>query len=263
MKSGQWLRHSMCAGLLLAAGFMGNLAWADEFSYSGDHGPGFWSETPGWEACGRTTERGARQTPIDIRDTVVDPRLRRLDLHILETEIALLNNGHTIEQEYENGSELSLNGAVYELQQFHFHTLSEHAVHGHRGVMEQHAVFKNLSDNTMVVIGVLYELGRSSRFLDRLIDAGLPRKSGEETHSTHAIDLSDGLTDTGACYTYAGSLTTPPCSETVTWFVLKHPATLSKSQFKAFNRILGNNFRPLQERNGRVVRSTAHREQDD
>lgn len=136
-------------------------------------------------------------------------------------------------------------------------------MHGHRGVMEQHAVFKNLKDGTMVVVGVLYEIGRSSRFLDRLIDAGLPKKSGDETHSSHFIDLSDGLTDTGAYYTYAGSLTTPPCSETVTWFVLKHPATMSQAQFKAFNHILGNNFRPLQARNGRVVRSTAGHDHDD
>jgi len=262
MKSGQLLRQSMYASLLLASCFAGN-AWADEFSYNGDHGPGFWSETPGWEACGRSTEPGARQTPIDIRDTVADPHLRRLDLHILETEIALTNNGHTIEQEYENGSELVLNGAVYELQQFHFHALSEHAVHDHRGIMEQHTVFKNLKDGTMAVVGVIYELGPKSHFLDRLINAGLPQKSGDETHSGHSIDLADGLTDTAAYYTYAGSLTTPPCSETVTWFVLKHPATLSKAQFEAFNHILGNNFRPLQARNGRVVRSTAGHDHDD
>jgi carbonic anhydrase len=263
MKSGQWLRHSMCASVLLATCFTGELASADEFSYSGDRGPGFWSETPGWEACGRSTEPGARQTPIDIRDTIADPRLRRLDLHILATQISLLNNGHTIEQEYENGSELVLSGSVYELQQFHFHTLSEHAVHGHRGVMEQHAVFKNLTDNTMAVVGVIYEIGRSSRFLDRLIDAGLPRKSGDETHASRSIDLADGLTDTAAYYSYAGSLTTPPCSETVRWFVLKQAATLSKAQFKAFNRILGNNFRPLQERNGRIIRSTVGHDHDD
>lgn len=94
------------------------------------------------------------------------------------------------------------------------------------------------------------------------MDAGLPRKSGDATHSTHAIDLADALTDTAAYYTYAGSLTTPPCSETVTWFVLKHPATLSKAQFASFNRILGDNFRPLQARNGRVVRSTVPHHDD-
>lgn len=256
MKSRKPLRYSLCATFLLAASVTGGAAWADDIVYSGDHGPGFWSETPGWEACGRSTEPGARQTPIDIRDTLPDPHLHRLDLHILETEVSLINNGHTIEQEYENGSELMLNGAVYELQQFHFHTLSEHAVNGHRGAMEMHAVFKNMSDGSMVVVGQLFEIGRSSRFLDKLIDAGLPKHTGDESHSTHAIDLADGLTDTAAYYTYPGSLTTPPCSETVTWFVLKHPATLSQAQYKAFNGILGNNFRPLQDRNGRVVRST-------
>lgn len=261
MESCKWLWHSIGTSMLLAS-LIGRVAIADEFSYSGDHGPGFWSETPGWEACGRGTEPGARQTPIDIRDTVVDPRLRRLNLQILETEVSLLNNGHTIEQEYANGSLLILNGATYQLQQFHFHSLSEHVVNGHRGVMELHAVFKNMTDGTMAVVGVLYELGRSSRFLDRFIDVGLPKKSGDETHSNHVIDLSDGFTDTAAYYTYAGSLTTPPCSETVTWFVLKHPATLSKTQFKAFNHILGNNFRPLQERNGRIVRSTVRRDDD-
>jgi len=246
----------MCSSLFIAANLVGFSAWADDVVYSGDHGPGFWSETPGWEACGRSTEPGARQTPIDIRDTTPDPHLGRLDLRILDTEISLLNNGHTVEQEYENGSELVVNGSIYELQQFHFHTLSEHAVNGQRGVMEMHAVFKNMADSTIAVIGVIYEIGRNSRFLERLIDAGLPRKSGDTVQSAKVIDLADGLTDTSAYYTYDGSLTTPPCSETVTWFVLKHPATLSMAQFKAFNQILGNNFRPLQERNGRVVRRT-------
>ncbi|MFL6551508.1 MAG: carbonic anhydrase [Povalibacter sp.] len=256
MQSMQWLRSSICASSLIAICLSGGIARADEFSYSGDHGPGFWGETPGWEACARSTEPGARQTPIDIRETVADPRLQPLALNISAAEISLINNGHTIEQEYENGSQLVLAGAVYELQQFHFHSLSEHVIKGHRGVMEMHAVFKNMADNTMAVIAVIFEFGKSSRFLDRLIDAGLPKKSGDVTHSTHAIDLADGLTDTNAYYTYAGSLTTPPCSETVRWFVLKHPETLSREQFESFNSILGDNFRPLQDRNGRIVRST-------
>jgi carbonic anhydrase len=261
MNSSTWLRALIRAGAVLAVCFSGG-AQAQEFFYNGDHGPGFWGETPGWEACARNTEPGARQTPIDIRETVADPHLRPLNLQILETEISLINNGHTIEQEYENGSQLMLNGAVFELQQFHFHTLSEHAVNGQRGVMELHAVFKNLADGSMAVIGVMYDLGRRNRFLDQLIDAGLPMKSGDETHSSHAIDLADGLTSTASYYTYPGSLTTPPCSETVTWFVLKHRATLSKSQFESFNHILGDNFRPLHDLNGRIVRSTVSRDDD-
>jgi len=55
---------------------------------------------------------------------------------------------------------------------------------------------------------------------------------------------------------YAGSLTTPPCTETVTWFVLHEYAQLSSEQFDAFRHILGNDFRPTQKRNGRAIRST-------
>jgi carbonic anhydrase len=245
------------AVLLSASSFAGAPAFADDIAYSGDHGPGFWSETAGWETCGRGTQRGARQTPIDIRETVVDSHLHRLELRIEETKISLVNNGHTIEQEYENGSQLMLHGATYELQQFHFHTLSEHAIKGRRGAMEMHAVFKNLADNTLAVVAVMYEIGAPSPFLDHLIEAGLPAKSGEEIHSTHPINLVDGLTDSASYYTYPGSLTTPPCSETVTWFVLKRPATLSQSQFDSFDHILGNNFRPLQPVNGRTIRATA------
>ena len=64
------------------------------------------------------------------------------------------------------------------------------------------------------------------------------------------------LTNTSRYYTYQGSLTTPPCTETVTWFVLREYAQLSSEQFDAFRHILGNNFRPLQKRNGRAIRST-------
>jgi carbonic anhydrase len=75
-------------------------------------------------------------------------------------------------------------------------------------------------------------------------------KEGQTVDSTVKVNLAKGLTDTSAYYTYAGSLTTPPWSENVTWIVLKEPAEMSAAQFSAFDRILGNDFRPLQDRNG-------------
>jgi len=47
------------------------------------------------------------------------------------------------------------------------------------------------------------------------------------------------------------------CTENVTWIVLKKQAKLSQDQWDSFRRILGNNFRPLQNRNDRMIRSTA------
>ena len=111
------------------------------FSYSGDNGPGFWAQLdPAWEACAAGS---GRQSPIDITRVRIDPRLTRLNLALKPTPIALVNNGHTIEQEYELGSTLTLGRATYRLQQFHFHALSEHTIGGWRGVVELHAVFKD------------------------------------------------------------------------------------------------------------------------
>ncbi|HYB28920.1 MAG TPA: carbonic anhydrase family protein [Solirubrobacteraceae bacterium] len=225
------------------------------FSYSGDNGPGFWGQlNPAWEACAGGK---GRQSPIDITNVQIDPSLRALNLALKPTPLALINNGHTIEQEYEPGSTLTLGTATYHLQQFHFHALSEHMIGDWRGVMELHAVFKDDAANRIAVVAMLYKIGRPNRFLDELISAGLPQKEGQTVHAPVEVNLADGLTDASAYYTYAGSLTTPPCAENVTWFVLKRPAELSEPQFQAFDKILGDDFRPLQARNGRTVWATA------
>jgi carbonic anhydrase len=102
-------------------------------------------------------------------------------------------------------------------------------------------------------------LGKPNEFLDTLISAGLPEKKDDSVESHVTINLTEGLVRTSNYYTYPGSLTTPPCSEIVTWIVLKKQATMSEEQFKAFNRIMGNNFRPLQDRNARTIRVRASR----
>ncbi len=252
-------------GTLTAALTVGALAFAGhapaaDFEYSGDKGPGFWADQdPAWEACAGTADGFQKQSPIDISLVRINRRLRKLDLTLLETPINLLNDGHVIENEYEPDSNLTFGGVTYTLAQFHFHTLSEHTVGGKRGVMELHAVFKDdlVRTTKIAVVGMIYNLGRENSFLQELIDAGLPEKSTSPHVHGNPINLADALTDTAAYYTYQGSLTTPPCSEIVTWIVLKRPAQMSEEQFRAFRRILGNDFRPLQDRNGRPIGATA------
>lgn len=257
------LRSALVGAALLGLGFHATAALGVEFEYSGDTGPGFWDELEGSAACGRTTEAGARQSPVDISRVRIDPSLRPLSLNLLETEIALINNGHVIEQEYHNGSNLILDGAVFDLLQFHFHTLSEHAIDGRRGVLELHAVFRDESSGRLAVIGQIFRLGKPNPFLGRLIRAGLPEKAGDEVEVHDEINLADALTSTRSYYRYPGSLTTPPCAEVVTWLVLAEQSTVSEAQFRAFNGIMGNNFRPLQDRNGRVIRATVPRRDHD
>lgn len=258
-----WLMKStrvLCA-CALAAGFsyIGSVSAEDiEFTYNGDTGPGYWHElSEEWEACAGTAE-DARQSPIDIDDAQVDRSLKPLDMEIYPTEIDIFNNGHAIEQHYgDTGSAIYFEGVLYELQQFHFHTLTEHAVEGERGAMELHAVFREPGDGDYLVIGMLFEVGKKSNaFIQQLIDAGLPEKNGDTTVTEDEINLADALTSTKSYYTYPGSLTTPPCSENVTWVVLKKHAKFTEEQFQAFRHILGNDFRPLQKLNDRMVRVT-------
>ena len=222
------------------------------FAYTGDTGPGFWAELDEANASCLTD---TRQSPIDITHPVADGSLTALVLDLHETAIHMINNGHTLELEYHEGSTLTLGGVAYDLLQFHFHTLSEHAINGERGAMELHAVFKDVTTGKLAVMGMLFNVGAENAFLAELI-GHLPTKSGEVDESEAEINLADALTDTSAYYTYDGSLTTPPCSPIVTWIVLKNAATLSSTQFDAFREITGNNFRPLQDRNGREVRAT-------
>jgi carbonic anhydrase len=223
------------------------------FSYNGDTGPGFWADL---DPANALCDGGTSQSPIDIGHVRTDPTLRRLRLALAATPISLVNNGHAIEQEIESPNTLTLDGVVYTSSQFHVHTLSEHTVGGRHGAMELHVVFADPAGRTAVV-GMLFTIGHRNAFLDELTSAGLPRHTGDHVTSETEIDLAEGLTDTSEYYTYSGSLTTPPCTQGVTWFVLKDQAQMSSAQFQAFRDILGNDFRPLQGVNDRVVRATA------
>ena len=240
-------------GTVLSAGAAQS---APEFGYSGDNGPGFWGETPGWDAC-TGTARTQRQSPIDIGHVVFDRHLEPLQLQLHETPLALTNNGHTIEEEYEPGSSLTVNGVVYGLSQFHFHTLSEHTVAGRHAAMELHAVFADPASDNKAVVGQLFVIGKADRFVAEVLRHGLPAKSGDEVNvPSQMINVAGALTNTSRYYTYPGSLTTPPCTETVTWFVLHEFAQMSSEQFDAFRHILGENFRPLQKPDGRTILSS-------
>ena len=224
------------------------------FEYSGDEGPAYWHELDaGFAACGL----GINQSPIDIQRPIRRAgRLGALDLDLHDTEIHLKNNGHTIEQEYEAGSRLTFGGVTYELLQFHFHTLSEHTLRGERYPMEMHAVFRNADSGNLAVIGQLFRVNRGGKvnaFLDEF-DDDLPKKKDDVFTDAAHINLADGLRNTRSYFTYPGSLTTPPCSPIVTWIVLRQVASMSQGQFEAFRDIVGNNFRPLQDRGDRQIR---------
>ena len=228
---------------------------ASKFAYTGDDGPAFWAESAHAPACAPSPT--ARQSPIDISRAVPDSQLAPLDLDLQETSVVLNNPGYNVRAVPAIRQELILNGDPYKMIEFHFHTLSEHTVDGRQGVMELHAVFQDEDTKTqLAVIGVIYKMGKSNPFLQKLLAKGLPQKSTSPNKVVGSIDLGKAFTNTSRYYTYAGSLTTPPCSPTVQFFILQDWAEMSLQQFQTFHNVLGNNFRPLQQRNGRVIRAT-------
>lgn len=230
-------------------------AAAPHFEYSGDEGPFWWGEIdPSYADCSESP----RQSPIDIPREVSTRTRQGLQVTFADSAINLLNNGHTVVENYAAGSSLVLDGQTYDLLQFHFHTTSEHTVQGRRYPMELHAVFKNQASGNLAVIGQLFEVdrrGTENEFLGHLTQAGLPEKSTDTVTDSATINLGDLIDEKqlGTYWSYPGSLTTPPCSPIVSWFVLRKPVRASQAQIQEFVDIMGNNYRPVQPLNDRTI----------
>lgn len=227
---------------IVAEDFCTDFHWA----YDGDSGPDFWSLCYG--TCG-----GDAQSPVDIWNPLTDHSLPVVNPDYEEVPIELFNNGHTIEFEYEGGSYLTLNGQSYELLQFHFHAGSEHTIRGKQYPLEVHLVHRHAATNQLAVIGVFFTKGRPNPFLDNFM-GHLPHDEDDHYSSEHHVDAEDLLPANRSYFTYSGSLTTPPCSEIVTWIVMEKPVFASEEQLDAFADILHDNYRPVQPINGRVIR---------
>jgi carbonic anhydrase len=228
-------------------------AHGSHWTYVGTTGPGHWSEM---DEKFHTCKLGQTQSPIDIRDPDVQKAtLPPIEFDYKPSPLKIVDNGHTIQVNLAPGSAIAVGGKRYELLQFHFHKPSEERVNGKAYAMVAHLVHKG-PDGALAVVGVLIERGARLPVTQAVFD-NLPAKAGEEvTVPGVSIDPSALLPASKAYYTFAGSLTTPPCSEGVTWFVLKQPAQLSATQIAQFGRRYPMNARPVQPRNGRPIQAS-------
>lgn len=220
------------------------------WSYEGEAGPANWNKLePGFATCAT----GKRQSPIDIRSGIkVDTNPIRFDYR--PTLFNVVDNGHTIQVNIDDGQSITVLGKRYDLLQFHFHKPSEERVSGRSFDMVVHLVHKN-EDGHLAVIAVLLEQGTEHPVIQTIWN-NLPLEKGSETSSEVQINLANLLPENRAYWTYMGSLTTPPCSENVLWMVLKQPAQVSPEQVATFSRLYRNNARPVQPANGRLVKET-------
>jgi carbonic anhydrase len=224
--------------------------WKTPWSYEGPRGPEHWAALdPAYAACA-----GKQQSPIDIREA------KKADLLPLRFEfkngpLTIINNGFTaVRVDYSpgNGNYLSVGNERYELTQFHFHHPSEEYVAGKPSDMDIHFMLK-ASDGKVAGVAVLLRAGRVNPTIDELWKY-MPKVAGKD-HKIPGVEVNPAnlLPREMSYYTYMGSITAPPCTEGVRWFVLKTPVNVSPSAMKAFAKLYPRDVRPPQPLDGRVV----------
>ncbi len=240
-----------CLALLLASPllFAGENE-APHWSYSGEEGPEHWGDiSEQYRMC----SEGRNQSPIDLVADL-DADLPELVFDYKGSPLREINNGHTIQQNAEPGSFLTITdlNKRYELKQFHFHSPSEHQINGRSYAMELHFVHAN-DDGALAVVGVMIDEGKEHPVLSKLW-AWMPEHAGETSEQAIGIEETDLLPPTRDYFSYNGSLTTPPCSEGVVWMVLKNPIEASAEQIARFKERMGSaTNRPVQPHNARMI----------
>jgi carbonic anhydrase len=220
------------------------------WSYSGTGSPDHWGAL---DKSFATCQMGQHQSPIDIRAPKAAD-LPPIQFAYRATPLHVVNNGHTIQVDYAPGSAITVGGKRYELKQFHFHHPSEEKINGKGYAMVAHLVHA-APDGSVAVVAVLLDAGTAANSLISRVWPYLPAQEGpEQKHDDVQIDATALLPADRGYYTFTGSLTTPPCTENVTWFVLKTPEPISQTESDAFGRIFPLNARPTQPLNGRDVR---------
>jgi carbonic anhydrase len=223
------------------------------WSYQGETGPEHWSEIEKNSECD-----GQRQSPINIIDidVLADSSLSPLQFAYSEnTKIHdVTNNGHTIQFNFEKGDYIVLNEDKFELLQIHFHEPSEHTINGIRYPIEVHFVHLNKENNELMVLAIFGKEGVNNEFF-AFLESYLPIQVGDTKSIGVSFDLNTSLPDNLEYYNYEGSLTTPPCTENVHWYVFKSPITLSVEQVKELQELMPlNNYRNEQPINSRIIR---------
>lgn len=206
---------------------------------------------------------GKHQSPIDLAAATINntKTLNKLQaLYDIDTPI-FFNSGHGVQV----NTSLSYTGALkigeesYPLIQFHFHEPSEHVVGNKRFPAELHFVHIN-EDGRIIVLATAIDVGDENAIFQTILD-NTPHQEGVK-NANSGIQINPTLLlpaldqENLDFYTFAGSLTTPPCSEGVQWYLLPKVITISAAQLEQLKGFYTNNARLPQALNGRAVLST-------
>jgi carbonic anhydrase len=156
------------------------------------------------------------------------------------------DTGHAI-QVNTDVAEALIRGRHFKLTQFHFHTPSEHTIDGRSYPLEGHFVFR-AQDGRLLVVGVMYEEGQANPAIEPVLEQ-LRHKGTQQAE----VDVASLMPDDKSYYHYLGSLTTPPLTENVEWYVLAKPMQLSHKEIEELHARYPHNNRKVQPMNDRPL----------
>lgn len=218
------------------------------WGYEGDLGPEHWGDL---RDDYKTCKTGKLQSPIDLKFSKPKPG-RRIEFDYVNSPLKVIDNGQTIKVSFGPGNRLFVMGKQYELVHLEFHSSSEHTLSGNSLPMEAHLVHRN-ELGQLAIVGMMLIEGRKNPLIDKIWTHIPEHKNAERMVPGETINAEDILPKVFTHYFYVGSLTTPPCTEGVRWYVLNTPIELSREQILEFRKHYSHNNRPIQPLNGRSV----------
>jgi len=216
---------------------------AHGWGYMGPGAPEHWGALS--EAYAKCAN-GQFQSPIDL-GPIAKSNVDGLTVAYQPDALRIVNNGHTIQINHKGESTLMVGDHPFSLLQYHLHSPSEHEESGRKHALELHLVHADETGN-FAVLAVFIDEGPDTA--DPGLWTHLPEQpdSAEHVYKSDVVDPSHFLPSSLSHYQYHGSLTTPPCTETVTWSVLDTPITMSAERIEHFRELYGANARPVQPR---------------
>jgi carbonic anhydrase len=213
------------------------------WDYEGEMGPEHWGKE--FPTCGK----GKSQSPLNIKGPFEKVRFNIVPDY-KPGPLKILNNGHTIQVNVTPGSKIRIDGKAYDLLQFHFHRPSEEHINGKPSAMVIHFVHKNESGE-LAVLGVLLQEGNENPGIKTLWSYAPTKEGAEVAPENVAFNPTNLLPREMEFFHYDGSLTTPPCTEKVKFYILKTQVNISKEQITQFPFKM--NARPVQPLNERKI----------
>ena len=219
-----------------------------EWGYEGPKDARHWGQLdPVFKTCGS----GKRQSPINLEVAEVEKGgLKPIPFTYKAGPADVLNNGHTIEMILPNSGSARFDGLEYRLVNVHFHTPSEEKINSMKFHMSAH-FFHRAGDLKLAVVAVMFKLGKENAALKAMFD-NMPDKEGKK-FALPSFNPADILPADPTYFFYMGSLTEPPCTEDVKWYVMKTPLEISFAQLDAFKKLFRMNARYTQAINGRRI----------